>query len=131
MTTPFWCLVAVTFFPIVLAWIGGYYRQTSLGSVDNKHPREQCAQLTGPGARAVAAQGNAWEALAMFTVAVMIAHFAGVGGGATAANAAMLFVVTRVLHAIFYITDQDKLRSLSFIVGVGCCIWLIYLAGSV
>ena len=34
------------------------------------------------------------------------------------------FVVTRVLHPILYIVDQDKLRSLSFIVGLVCLIAL-------
>ena len=130
MNTPLWCLVIVTFIPMILSFIGGYFRNTELGSVDNKHPRQQAAQLTGTGARVYAAQANAWEALAMFTVAVMVAQMAGVGGGAAAASAAMLFVAVRVLHLVFYIANQDILRSLSFVVGAGCCIWLIYLAAA-
>ena len=50
--------------PIALSWVGGYYRMQQFGSVDNKHPRVQSAGLEGAGARAVAAQSNAWEALA-------------------------------------------------------------------
>ena len=72
MTTPLWCLFAVSFFPLMLSFVSGYFRNKEFGTVDNKYPRQQSAQLTGPGARAVAAQGNAWEALAMFTVAVRI-----------------------------------------------------------
>jgi uncharacterized MAPEG superfamily protein len=128
MTTSLWCLVAVTFFPIILAPVGVYFRQQSFGSVDNKNPRTQSAALEGAGARAVAAQGNAWEALAMFTVAVVAVHFAGVGAGSAAATASLAFVAARVVHPILYIADKDMLRSLSWVIGVACCIRLIYLA---
>jgi uncharacterized MAPEG superfamily protein len=128
MTTPLWCLAVVTFFPMILSVVSGYYRNKEFGNVDNRNPRQQSAQLTGPGARAVAAQGNAWEALAMFTVAVMAVSLSGVATGSSAANASLLFVAVRVLHAVFYIADQDKLRSVSFLVGAGCCIYLLVLA---
>ena len=130
MTTPLWCLVFVTFLPIVYAWIAGYFKNKEFGSVDNKNPRQQGAQLEGPGARAVAAQANAWEALAIFTPAVLVAHVVGVGSGSAAAYAALLFVLARVLHGAFYLIDKDVLRSLSWLVGMGCCIYLFYLAGS-
>ena len=123
MTTPFWCLLIVVFIPFVLAGIGGVYRGKELGTSDNKNPRLQAAQLTGVGSRAYAAQANAWEALAMFTAAVLVAHLAGVPAS-EAAPWTIGFVVTRVLHPIFYIVDQDKLRSLSFIVGLVCLIAL-------
>lgn len=128
MNTPLACLVAVTFFPIVLSWVSGYYRQKTLGSVDNNNPRTQCSKLEGAGARAVAAQSNAWEALAMFSAALLAAQIAGVVAGAAVANVCLLFVVMRVLHGLFYIADKAPLRSIAFIVGVGCCIRIFYLA---
>jgi uncharacterized MAPEG superfamily protein len=124
MTIPFWCLVIIVFVPIVLAGLGVRYRGQEFGTADNKHPRLQAQQLTGVGARAYAAQANAWEALAMFSVAVLVSHLAGV----TAAEAApwtIGFVVVRLLHAVFYITDQDKLRSGAFLVGMVCIVALI------
>jgi uncharacterized MAPEG superfamily protein len=130
MTTPLWCLVFVTFLPIAYAWVAGYYKNKSFGSVDNNNPRVQSAQLEGAGARAVAAQANAWEALAMFTPAVLVAHVSGAGGGSAAAYAALVFVGARLLHGVFYVADKASLRSLSFIVGLGCCGYLFYLAGS-
>jgi uncharacterized MAPEG superfamily protein len=130
MTVPFWCLLIAVVLPYLLAFTGAAYRRRELGSMDNRHPRQQAMQLTGAGARCYAAQQNAWEALAVFTAAVAVAHLAGADAGKSAI-AASVFIVARVLHAVFYIGDQDKLRSLSFMVGLGCCIWLFVLAASV
>jgi uncharacterized MAPEG superfamily protein len=113
--------------PIMLAWVGGYFRQKQLGTVDNKEPRQQYAQLEGAGARAVAAQQNAWEALAIFVPAVLVAHLAGADAG-QAALAAEIFVVARILYGVFYIANKDVLRSLSFLVGLGCSIWLFVMS---
>lgn len=119
MTTPFWCLLAVIIIPIVLAGVGGYFRGKQFGSADNNQPRTQAEELEGAGARAYAAQANAWEALAMFTAAVLVAHLAGVPAS-EATPWTITFVVARVLHPIFYIRDLAPLRSLSFLVGVVC-----------
>lgn len=127
MTTPFWCLIIAVFIPFVLAGIAGYFKSQQFDSLDNNNPRVQSAQLEGAGARAVAAQQNAWEALAVFTVAVAVAHMAGADPGSSA-TAAMLFVVARVLHGGFYISDLASLRSFSFLAAFGSCIWLFTLA---
>jgi uncharacterized MAPEG superfamily protein len=42
--------------------------------------------------------------------------------------AAELFILARIFHVIFYVSDLDKLRTLSFTVGFGACIWLFVLA---
>ena len=109
--------------PFVLAGLGGYYKVQQFGNLDRKTPRKQSAALEGAGTRAVAAQQNAWEALAVFTAAVAVAHLAGADAG-TAATASLVFVAARILHPIFYITNLDVLRSLSFVVGLGACITL-------
>lgn len=129
MTTPLWCLLIVAFMPFPLAVFGGYLRISQLGRLDNQHPRQQIGELKGLGARVYAAQANAWEALALFTVAVVTAHLAG-ANAADSANAAMLFVAARVLHAVFYLANLATLRSLIMFVGVGSCIWLFVLAAS-
>ncbi|WP_101758369.1 MAPEG family protein [Oceanicoccus sp. KOV_DT_Chl] len=127
MTVPFWCLFISAMMPIVWAWVGGYFRHQQFGRVDNKQPRAQYAQLQGAGARALAAQQNAWEALAVFTAAVCVAHLAG-ADPEQAAIAAQVFVVARVLHGVFYIADKDALRSIVFIIGLGCSLWLFVMA---
>lgn len=123
MTTPLWCLFIVSLIPFVLAGVGGYHRTKQFGRVDNNEPREQAAKLEGAGARATAAQANAWEALALFTAAVSVNHFAG-GDPGSAAIAAVVFVVARVLHPICYLADIATARSLVFLVGLGACISL-------
>lgn len=123
MTTPFWCLFVVVLIPFVLAAVGGYFRGQQFGQADNKNPRLQAAQLEGAGARAYAAQENAWEALAMFTAAVLVAHLSGVPSS-EAAPWTIAFVAARIFHPIFYIMDIEKLRSLSFLVGFVCIIGL-------
>jgi uncharacterized MAPEG superfamily protein len=127
MTTPFWCLLAAVLIPYVLAMTGGYFRMKQFGSVDNKHPRAQAAALEGAGARAWAAQQNAWEALPVFASAVFVAHLAG-ADPQSSATAAVVFVVARVLHPVAYIANVDVARSLVFLVGLGSCVWLFVLA---
>ncbi|MBJ20659.1 MAG: MAPEG family protein [bacterium] len=123
MTTPFWCLVAVIFIPIALAAVGGQFRSKAFGSADNKNPRAQATQLSDAGARAYAAQENAWEAAIMFSVAVITTHLAGLAPS-EAAPFTIAFVVLRVVHGISYIRDIDKVRSLSFLLGLVCMIAL-------
>ncbi|MGV3527112.1 MAG: MAPEG family protein [Candidatus Sericytochromatia bacterium] len=124
MTLPLWCLFVASLLPYVCAGIGAYYRLQLPGGPDNKEPRQQVLKLEGPGARAYAAQQNAWEALALFSAAVLINHLAH-GEPGSSATAALIFVAARVLHPVLYVLNQDKLRSLSWAVGFGCCMWLI------
>lgn len=127
MTTPLWCLVVVAILPYVLAPIGGYFRMRQLGSLDNKHPRLQQAKLEGIGARAMAAQQNAWEALPFFTAGVVVSHLTQADPG-TASNLSIGFVATRVLHPILYLANIDTLRSLVFLVGVVCVFGLFWIS---
>ena len=127
MTIPFLCLAIVAFLPYVCAWTGGYFRYRQFGTLDNKNPRPQQAATEGLGARAYAAQANAWEALPFFTAAVVVSHL----GGASPSKAALLsevFVATRLLHPILYLADRDVLRSLVFLVGFGCVVGLFLIA---
>lgn len=123
MTTPFWCVLAVLLLPIFLAFAGGYYRGKAFGTADNKNPRAQAARLEGTGARAYAAQANAWEAAILFPATVLTTHAAGLPAE-TAAPWAIAFVVFRVLHGVFYIQDLDKARSAAFMGGIACIVAL-------
>ncbi len=127
MTTPFWCLLFAVLIPYVLAGTVGYFKSAQLGSIDNHDPRAQSAQLRGPGARAVAAQANAWEALPVFASAVFVAHLAGADAAGSAA-AALLFVAMRIAHAACYLADLATARSVVFLIGFGSCLWLFVLA---
>ena len=94
MTTPFWCLFIGCVIPYVLAPVAGYYKTRQFGTLDNKNPRAQTAALEGTGARAAAAQSNAWEALAIFTVAVLVNHAQGGDPGTSATLALMSTLLT-------------------------------------
>lgn len=129
MTTPFWCLLVASIIPFVLAGVGGYLRVQQLGVLDANHPRVQALELRGVAARAYASQQNAWEALAIFTAAVMLTHLTGADAGSTA-TASIVFIIARVLHPVMYIADQAYARTGVFTVGLGSCLWLFYLAAS-
>jgi uncharacterized MAPEG superfamily protein len=117
------CLLLAVLMPYVLSGIGGYHKSRQFGTVDNNNPREQAAQLKGAGARAVAAQQNAWEALAVFTASLAAAFFAGVPADSLALPA-LIFVAARIAHAFFYLSDIATARSLSFFVATAMCLWI-------
>jgi len=125
MTTPFWCLFLGLVLPYVLAPIAGYFKSKQFGHVDNQHPRQQAARLEGPGARALAAQENAWEAVAVFTAAVLVNHEISDDPG-TSALLAIGWLVLRVLHAVFYVANVDKARSLVFMGAIACAAALFF-----
>ena len=127
MNTVIGSLLILCILPLTCAWIAGYHRQKQLGSVDNKEPRIQSLKLTGAGARAVAAQANSWEALAIFSATILAVFISGIDmHGIT--KLVMAFVAVRVIYMPLYIGNQDKLRSLVFIAGFGICVYLFYLA---
>lgn len=125
MTLPLWCLFITSLLPIVAAMTGSAARLKQFGDLDNKNPRQQASQLQGVGARAYAAQANAWEALALFTVAVLINHLAGGATAPMSGTLALVFVAARLLHLGAYLANKDVLRSLAFGVAVCCCVGLV------
>ncbi len=127
MQTVIACLLIATFMPMVCAWISGYYRHKQFGFVNNKTPRVQAGQLEGVGHRAVAAQQNSWEALAVFSAALLALHMSGVVLDSVA-TACVAFVLLRVAYIVCYLTNKDLLRSTFFIGGFGICIYFFYLA---
>jgi uncharacterized MAPEG superfamily protein len=123
MTIVVACLLIAVLMPYVLAGIGARYKAQQFGTVDNNNPRAQSAQLTGVGARAVAAQQNAWEALAVFTASLAAAFLAGVAG-ASLALPALTFVAARIAHAFCYLRDLASPRSACFFVATLACLWI-------
>ena len=120
-------LLVLAILPWVCAWIAGYFKHRQLGSVDNKNPRLQAMELSGAGARVVAAQANSWEALAIFSAAVLALSISGIPL-ASIANLALIFTGLRVLYIAAYLANQDALRSGVWLGGYGICIYFFYLA---
>jgi uncharacterized MAPEG superfamily protein len=127
MTTPFWCVLVAGILPYVWVTIAAGERRRQFGTVDNKLPRLQEAQLTGRGARAMGAHNNAFETFPMFAAAVIIAHIAGADAGWSAIFA-LAFVAARIVHGVLYLADIDTMRSLVFGIGQLCSLALFVLA---
>lgn len=131
MVTPLACLFIVSLLPYFWTIFAVRARKEQLGAFDNKHPRLQQAELTGIGARAVGAHNNAFEALLLFAPAVILAMWAGVEQS-WVARLSVVFVVCRVGHGVAYLTDQDKLRSSLFAIGLLSVVslWLLILSAA-
>lgn len=125
MKTAVIVLACLCFIPYLLAFTSAYFRKKQLGRVDNENPRAQNTQLTGPGARAVAAQQNAWEALGLYSATLLGVVASGVEV-VYLAQAAIVVLIARLLHGIFYLANLDKLRTLSFTVVLATCFYLFY-----
>jgi uncharacterized MAPEG superfamily protein len=128
MTIPLWCLIPAVFLPYIWGTTATVIRQKQFGKADNKNPRIQQTQLQGAGARAHAAHLNAFEALAVFTPAVLIAHVVH-ADPVWSTRLAIGWVIFRVLHGVTYLADVDKARSAFFALGTACAIGLFVLAG--
>jgi uncharacterized MAPEG superfamily protein len=121
MTVALWCLLVASLLPIVCAGIAKW----GFEGFDNRRPREWLARQDGWRARAHAAQQNSWEALAMFTPAVLTAHVAGTPQGLVN-GLALGFIAARVLYVFCYVSDQSGLRSLVWAAGVAACVALFF-----
>jgi uncharacterized MAPEG superfamily protein len=130
MTTPLWTLLVATLLPYVWFSFANPLRKKEFGSIDNNHPRIQEAKQTGMGARAMAASANAFEALAMYTPAVLVAHVMA-PTASLAPILALVWVVARVLHGIAYITDKPGPRSACFGIGALCSLGLFLVGAGV
>lgn len=127
MSLPLWCLLITALLPFWLATWGNVVRKKELGHLDNSHPRQQYAEMTGKGARLWAAQSNAWEALALFTAGVVAVQSIG-GGGWLVDVACVVFVLARIGHGICYAMNLATLRSAIFGVALLAVICLFVIA---
>jgi uncharacterized MAPEG superfamily protein len=69
------------------------------------------------------AHRNAIENLVVFAPLAIIVSMLGIGNGATAA-AAMVFVVSRIAHAVIYTFGVPLLRTIAFVAGFGAQVTL-------
>jgi len=94
------------------------------GGYDNHLPRQQQMQLTGLGARAVAAHQNSFEAFMLFAVGVLMAHTTQTAGWLIDCLA-IIFVITRVIYLVCYWKDLAWQRSLVWLLGLICSLLLM------
>ncbi|MBK5511095.1 MAPEG family protein [Pseudomonas sp. TH15] len=123
MSIPFWC-VFISALLIYVARMPVAKAMKEQGGYNNHLPRQQQAQLTGLGARALAAHQNSIEAFILFAVGVLMAHTTQTAGWLID-SLAIIFVVARILYLLCYLADIPKLRSLVWIVGLVCSLLLM------
>ncbi|VVO44454.1 MAPEG family protein [Pseudomonas fluorescens] len=123
MSIPFWC-VFISALLIIIAKIPVAREMQALGGYDNHSPRNQQAQLTGFGARALAAHQNSFEAFMLFAAGVLMAHTTQTAGWLIDLLA-IIFVIARVLYLLCYWTDLAWQRSLVWGIGFVCTLLLM------
>jgi uncharacterized MAPEG superfamily protein len=125
MTFAYWCVALAAFLPLV--WVGA----AKIGGgtdYDNAKPRIFLRNLKGWPQRANWAQANALEAFPPFAAAVIIASLAGADQPIVDALAG-IFLIARILHGVFYISDKPTPRSLAWAVGFFSMIAIFLSAG--
>ena len=123
MSIAFWC-VFISALLIYVARIPVARAMKEQGGYDNHLPRQQQTQLTGFGARAVAAHQNSFETFMLFAVGVLMAHTTQTQGWLID-GLAIVFVITRVIYLLCYWADLAWQRSLVWFIGLLCSLLLM------
>lgn len=109
MTLAIWCVLVAALLPYV-----------PFGLVSSKlnprAPRLGASGLEGLSARAYGAHLNSFEAFPFFAAAVIVSHVVE-GPSATVGWLAVAFILARLAHMAFYLTDRAPLRSACFFLG--------------
>jgi uncharacterized MAPEG superfamily protein len=120
MSVAYWCILVAAVLPY--AWVTIAKRGPRY---DNRDPRRWMEKQEDPRARrANAAHLNAFEAFAPFAASVLMAQAAGVEAGLVAALS-LAFVALRIVHGVCYLTGVHLLRSLAWLGGFACVLWLM------
>ncbi|WP_423394740.1 MAPEG family protein [Burkholderia sp. LMG 21824] len=120
MTTSQLCLFIVALLPFSMTFLAKARK-----GYDNRAPRDYLAKLEGWRARAQAAHQNAWEALALFTAALVVAWHNGANLHRVD-QLAMAFVAIRVVYMLMYLLNWASLRSLVWFGGMACVVALFF-----
>jgi uncharacterized MAPEG superfamily protein len=123
MSIPFWC-VFISALLIYVARMPVAKAMKEQGGYNNHLPRQQQGQLTGFGARALAAHQNCFEAFILFAVGVLMAHTTQTAGWLIDLLA-IIFVISRVIYLLCYWGDLAWQRSLVWFLGFVCSLLLI------
>ncbi len=124
MIIAYWCILIAALLPYV--WV--FVAKQSGERYNNRDPRSWQAKQTNPRSqRAHAAHLNGFESFPAFVAGVLMAQLAGVPH-TTISLLAIVFVVARVLHGVFYIGNVQALRSLVWLAGFASAIALIVMA---
>jgi uncharacterized MAPEG superfamily protein len=122
MKIGYFCLFLACVLPIVATAIA----KAGDRSFNNRRPREWLAKQDGYRARANAAQGNSWEALAVFGFALLSAYQRG-APSATIDLLAMVFIFARFCFLAAYLADLHWQRTIVWVIGFGASLALFFI----
>ena len=126
MAIAYWCILVAALLPY--GWV--VIAKRTGPRYNNRDPRQWVARQEDPRVqRAYAAHLNAFEAFAPFAAGVLMAQAAGVPVGLVQ-GLALAFVAFRILHGVFYLTALHWLRSLAWLCGFACVVWLMVSAAT-
>lgn len=128
MSIAFWCVFVAALLPFLgtaAAKAGGRMPVPA-----NAYPREWLEKLSGWQKRAHWYQLNSFEAFPAFAAAVLIAVHQQVPQDRVD-TLAVAFIAFRLAHFVFYVADWHLLRTVVWIGGAACTIWLFLAAGGV
>ena len=130
MTIAFWCVFVAVLLPYLCFGIARNRGRGPRGERlrDNRNPRDFPNRIEGLPKRAWDAHLNAFESLPGFATAVIIAHLVHAPQNRIDVLASV-WVVARVVHVLFYLTDKDKLRSSAQAISLACVLGLFVVAG--
>jgi len=121
MNLPAATLLAAILLPIVAAGL----QKWGARDYDNRQPRAWGQQMDDPRRqRALAAQANSWEALAVFAPSLLFALHQGVDP-LWVDRLCTLFIAARVVYLWAYVTDRAAFRSLVWFFGFGASLGLL------
>lgn len=126
MTIALWTILIAIFMPWILTIIAKTPAARQ-GKYNNKAPRTFLNELEGFGQRANWAQQNSFEVLPGYVAAVIVAHWAG-ANQTILDGLAVIFIISRILFAIFYLKDWATLRSLGWTVGIACIVGMFVIS---
>ena len=119
-----WVLFAALLLPYI-AKVPVAIAMNKLGKYDNSHPRSQQNELTGFGARALAAHQNAFESLIIFTPAILLAITTN-NTSSVIQQLAITYIVSRLIYNVLYLANISTLRSIIWFISLFCSLGIVW-----
>ena len=123
MTIAYICLLICMLLPIFWAGVSKYGFNDI--EYNNESPRDHISSLSGKARNAYNAEQNCYETFPAFAAAVIVAHQLG-NDQSMIDLLCVVFLLSRILHGLFYIINRGSMRSIVYLIGLSANIWLFF-----
>lgn len=123
MTIAYICLLICMLLPIFWAGVSKYGFNDI--KYNNESPRDHISSLSGKAKNAYNAEQNCYETFPAFAAAVIVAHQLG-NDQSMIDLLCVVFLLSRILHGLFYIINRGSMRSIVYLIGLSSNIWLFF-----